>query len=169
MDRKRRPPVLSPPPRRPFLRGQTIVKGKESGHVQFSRNLLEKCLMKRQGVKKCYCEDISHGDTILPSVMKYPQCFHAPSQYHQTSIGLLTSKTVSPGFFRAKKEPVKTKDIPHDRARRIIRRPFSGSHLHVDPDLTGAWSYLVTGLKWWVVLAEGNALPGSRSLIQLFK
>ena len=33
---------------------------------------------------------------------------------------------------------------------------YVGSHPHHDPDLTGAWSYLLNGIKWWVVFPRGN-------------
>jgi hypothetical protein len=28
--------------------------------------------------------------------------------------------------------------------------------MHVDPDLTGAWNYMVNGLKWWVIMPDGK-------------
>ena len=57
---------------------------------------------------------ITHGASIptLPSVVKYPRRFPAPSQYLQTSIGLSTTKTVLAGFYQAKRAQVKTKDRP---------------------------------------------------------
>ena len=127
---------------------------------------------------------MTHGASIptLPSVAKYPRRFPAPSQYLQTSIGLSTTKTVWAGFYQAKRAQVKTKDRPRPRKSsfnieeiiffegKILRQQFSGSHLHVDPDLTGAWSYLVTGQKWWVVLAEGKTFQdGSRRLREFSK
>ena len=127
---------------------------------------------------------MTHGASIptLPSVAKYPRRFPAPGQYLQTSIGLSTTKTVWAGFYQAKRAQVKTKDRPRPRKSsfnieeiiffegKILRQQFSGSHLHVDPDLTGAWSYLVTGQKWWVVLAEGKTFQdGSRRLREFSK
>ncbi len=40
----------------------------------------------------------------------------------------------------------------------VISVPFviSGSHPHNDPDLMGAWAYLVNGFKWWVIFPQGK-------------
>ena len=32
----------------------------------------------------------------------------------------------------------------------------TGSHPHNDPDLTGAWNYLINGLKYWVIFPRGE-------------
>ena len=37
----------------------------------------------------------------------------------------------------------------------IASNKNTGSHVHQDPDLTGAWNYLINGLKWWVVFPRG--------------
>lgn len=33
-----------------------------------------------------------------------------------------------------------------------------GSHPHNDPDLAGAWAYLLNGYKWWVVFPNGQEM-----------
>ena len=35
-------------------------------------------------------------------------------------------------------------------------RPILGSHPHNDPDLMGAWAYLVNGFKWWIIFPQGR-------------
>ncbi len=38
----------------------------------------------------------------------------------------------------------------------IISQENTGSHPHNDPDLTGAWNYLINGYKWWVIFPNGR-------------
>ena len=33
---------------------------------------------------------------------------------------------------------------------------FKGSHPHNDPDLTGAWAFLLNGFKWWIIFPQGK-------------
>lgn len=37
----------------------------------------------------------------------------------------------------------------------IISMESTGSHPHNDPDLTGAWNYMINGYKWWVMFPAG--------------
>ena len=77
---------------------------------------------------------MKHGATkpTLPSVVKYPRRFPAPSQYLQTSIGLSTTKIVSAGFYQAKRVPVKkTKDMPRPSLPTIVERIFYKGNFQV--------------------------------------
>ncbi len=38
----------------------------------------------------------------------------------------------------------------------IYSQAKTGSHPHNDPDLTGAWAYLINGLKFWAIFPKGN-------------
>jgi len=38
----------------------------------------------------------------------------------------------------------------------IVSQENTGSHPHNDPDLTGAWNYLINGYKWWVIFPNGK-------------
>ena len=40
---------------------------------------------------------------------------------------------------------------PNDLAWIILSAKNTGSQLHADPDLMGAWNLLLMGRKWWVV------------------
>ena len=42
----------------------------------------------------------------------------------------------------------------------ITSQAETGSHPHEDPDLTGAWNYLINGYKWWAVFPRGNLNKG---------
>lgn len=37
----------------------------------------------------------------------------------------------------------------------IVSQENTGSHPHNDPDLAGAWNYLLNGYKWWVIFPNG--------------
>ena len=34
----------------------------------------------------------------------------------------------------------------------LVSGELTGSQLHTDPDLMGAWSLLLSGRKWWVII-----------------
>ena len=38
----------------------------------------------------------------------------------------------------------------------LYSQKMTGSHPHSDPDLTGAWNYLISGRKYWVILPTGK-------------
>ena len=44
-----------------------------------------------------------------------------------------------------------------DLAWMIMSAKNSGSDVHTDPDMTGAWNYLLSGKKHWVVFPQGIA------------
>ena len=44
-----------------------------------------------------------------------------------------------------------------DLAWMIMSTKNSGSDVHTDPDMTGAWNYLLSGEKHWVVFPQGKA------------
>ena len=42
------------------------------------------------------------------------------------------------------------------RFMQILVLYLQGSHPHNDPDLTGAWAFLVNGFKWWIIFPQGK-------------
>ena len=42
--------------------------------------------------------------------------------------------------------------FPNDISWMILSGRNTGSQIHVDPDLMGAWNLLLTGRKWWVIV-----------------
>ena len=40
--------------------------------------------------------------------------------------------------------------FPNDISWMILSGRNTGSQIHFDPDLMGAWNLLLTGRKWWV-------------------
>ena len=41
----------------------------------------------------------------------------------------------------------------------IFSQKYTGSHPHSDPDLTGAWNYLINGHKYWAIFPPGIIKP----------
>ena len=49
-------------------------------------------------------------------------------------------------------------NFPNDVGWMIASGKNTGSQLHTDPNLMGAWNLLLTGRKWWVIIpAQLNA------------
>ena len=43
-------------------------------------------------------------------------------------------------------------NFPNEVGWMISSAKNTGSQLHIDPNLMGAWNLLLTGRKWWVVI-----------------
>ena len=43
-------------------------------------------------------------------------------------------------------------EVERSYSQSLLSGEHTGSQLHTDPDLTGAWSLLMSGAKWWVII-----------------